>query len=333
MDLRSHRRDRLSVHAVGADRARELSRDSSALGRDRLAGDLGLALLSKESAIHFPAVVAILTLTLTRRIKTTLRSVVPFAAVLAGYMVLRYLAVGKREAAAIRENYLALHVGQTALNLLVSSVRVLLPPLPEPVEDLLVRNLYMSPRRWIAFSLGGVVLATVAARLLRNRSRWKPDWQLIPALAACFVVSLPLLGTLRVSLSDTQGERVLYFPSVFVAIGAVCLASRIPCSRRALTAGLGVWLVAALVALWQVNGTWAAAGRLARALATETAALASGDIVIVANLPLSYRGAWGWAWIRSGHHYLSACRSIGRPTRRWIGRPTRTSLGTSYPLA
>jgi len=101
----------------------------------------------------------------------------------------------------------------------------------------------------------------------------------------------PVLGS-SVSLADTRDERFLYFPSVFVAIGAVYLASRIGFSRRTLATVLGIWLVAASGALWHVNGTWAVAGRLTRTMTMEMSALASAETVIVANVPERYRGAW-----------------------------------------
>jgi hypothetical protein len=106
------------------------------------------------------------------------------------------------------------------------------------------------------------------------------------------LITQPLLGYASVSLADTRDERFLYFPSVFVAIGLVFLASRIGVSRRTLAAALGIWLAATSWALWHVNGTWATAGALARTVAKEMTALASADTVIVTNLPERYRGAW-----------------------------------------
>jgi hypothetical protein len=261
----------------------------------------GLALLSKESAIAFPAVVAVLTFVLTRRVRATVRFVAPFAAVLAGYALLSYVVADAGSAAYIREHHVAFDAsrsafGRTAFNLFSSSVRVVLPPLPQSVADLIVtnwhENLYMSPRRWLVVALGAAVLTAVFAHVVRRRSTWKPGWLLIPALAGCFVMTQPLLGYTSVSLADTRDERFLYFSSVFVAIGVVFLASRIGFSRRTLAAALGIWLAATSWALWHVNGTWATAGALARTVAKEVTALASADTVIVTNLPERYRGAW-----------------------------------------
>lgn len=250
-----------------------------------------LALLSKESAVVFPAVVAVLTLALTRRPRIVLSSTASLLGVLAGYAILRRLLIGQFVGGYGTEAHMAGDAGRMVLHIVAASARVLLPPLPSPVADLLARNWYMSPRRWLALSVGGSLLVLLMARICRTRSLGA-IWRLSAALVGCFWLTIPLLGTQEVSLADTQGERFLYFPSVFVVTAAVGLAAHISRHRRLLTIGIGACILASSVALWDVEGTWATAGRLSERLATETAALASGAVVIVANVPDTYRGAY-----------------------------------------
>jgi protein O-mannosyl-transferase len=250
-----------------------------------------LALLSKESAVVFPVVVAVLTLALTRRLQIVLSSAAPLVAVLAGYAALRWLLFNQFVGGYGTHAHLGWDGGRIVFLIVHSSARVLLPPLPSVVADLLARNSYMSPLRWLALLVGGSLPAALAVWSFRNRS-WRAGWQLSPALVASFCLSLPLLGNLSVSLSDTQGERFLYFPSVFVVTAAVCLAARVPRHRRLLTISIGAWILASSVGLWHVNGTWAAAGRLSEKLATEAAVLANSRIVIITNVPDTYRGVY-----------------------------------------
>jgi hypothetical protein len=221
-----------------------------------------------------------------------LRYVAPFRAVLLAYALVIRLLPDTNAAAYIRDRHLAFNTGRLVWNVFTSSVRVVFPALPESVAGFITTNWYMSPRRWLAVALGAAVLGVVSVHLLRRRSSWRPGWVLIPALAACFLLTQPVLGYTSVSLADTRDERFLYFPSVFTAIGAVYLAARIGLSRRTLATALGVWLALASGALWHVNGTWADAGRLTRTIAMETSARASAETVVVANVPERYRGAW-----------------------------------------
>jgi hypothetical protein len=250
-----------------------------------------LALLSKESAVAFPAVVAVLTLALTRRPRIVLSSTASLLGVLAGYAILRRLLLGHFVAGYGTDAHLAWNAERVVLHIAAASARVLLPPLPSPVVDLLARNWYMSPRRWLGLSVGASVLVVLVVALFRTRSSGT-NWQLSVALVASFWLSLPLLGRLEVSLADTQGERFLYFPSVFVVTAIVCFAAHIPRHSRLVTIGIGAWILASSVALWQLNATWAAAGGLSDSLATETATLAEGGVVVVTNVPDNYRGAY-----------------------------------------
>jgi hypothetical protein len=249
-----------------------------------------LALLSKESAIAFPPVVALLSLILTRRIGAAAHATAPFLVVLASYALLRRRLMDQLVGGYGTSAHLAWDPEQAVLHLAAATLRVI-SPLPEPIAGMLERNWYLSPRRTLVLSVCVGALVFAALWALRVR-KWSPTWVLIGSLVLCFWLSVPLLGALHVSLVDTLGERFLYFPSVF-AVAIVCIAMGAERYRSWRTGAVVAWIVVSSVVLWHLNGTWATAGELADRLAREAAgSVADGQFLVVTNLPDNYRGAY-----------------------------------------
>jgi hypothetical protein len=107
-----------------------------------------------------------------------------------------------------------------------------------------------------------------------------------------FVLSLLPVINLRLSLFDTQGERFIYWPSVFTCILIAYLSFILLRSRK-------LWLVLMLcvlvfysISLYRANQNWREAADISRRIKDELArAVSPGKGLIIINAPDNLRGA------------------------------------------
>jgi hypothetical protein len=183
-----------------------------------------------------------------------------------------------------------------SLKVIACLLRTFLPPLPDLAASVISQNLYLSPTRLAALALGGSALILGLGRFLWSR-RMSPAAQrslrMLATLLGCFVVMLPLLGPFSVSLTDTQGERLLYTSSVFASVAVASMVVLAPKRYRGATiVGIAILLGWWAVNLREANGNWRVASELARRISDQIASQATQQYVLLASVPDSYRGAW-----------------------------------------
>lgn len=264
----------------------------------RLAGSyaaFAAALVSKESAVTLPAVIAGLELSawVDRRgtgggepagVARAAFRMAGFAAVLLGYFALRYALLG-----VFGGDYGGYDVSQSINHLRLFIFRSMVPPSPFSATDL-------------SSGIDVVLYAGLAATVTVIAWRRRSVSPLLPG--AAIVVTLAPVLPLMLSISEPQGERFVYLPSAFGAMWwAMALAWPGPAAvwRQALIAALcGL----NLVGLLQMNRRYVEAGSLAAGVISGFGRLTATaeqrpSQVFVLSAPDSYRGVYVF---RSGLH-------------------------------
>lgn len=233
-----------------------------------------LALSAKESVLALPLVA----LALDRRpLRARLPDLGAFTLALAGFVVLRRAASGHW----IGGYGTSVHLTPDPLAWLAS-----LATYPwRAVSPALARTASVTTR---LAELAGLAPIALAFALALSPSRRRSAGRAIALLTSALVLAaLPVLS-LEVARADVEGERFLYFPSVFgvVAISAalVTIANR-TAQRVASLAFVAGWAVALAPSVI----VFRTSGEIVRACVAALAA-APRDVVVI-GLPESYRGA------------------------------------------
>lgn len=250
-----------------------------------------VALYAKESAITFPAVIFVVQLLPLKRegflsrAKEALARSVPYCLLLAVYLATRVAVLGELVGGYGTHRHLRFDVSFVAAQLVKFTARAFVPALPQDCYGAI------GTAGW--FVLGilaacGLVILGVAALAKSNR----PSLALAAPLVTLFYVALVPVYAMPIFLNGTEGERFLYFPSIFTCLGVALVFGGL--FRPAQRVRPVVALICAIsgVALFQLNGTWRDAGELAERLAAQVAEESGGERVVVLNVPDNYRGAY-----------------------------------------
>lgn len=124
---------------------------------------------------------------------------------------------------------------------------------------------------------------------------------LLVFLGTCFAVSLlPILSlSSAISLTDSEGGRLLYFPSAFSVLWTVAFVHRVARRQRTVFAALGLLYGVSLV---HTNQTWKQASNVAAQLLRQSLAQTPDRPMILINKPDNLAGAYvfrnglGTAW-------------------------------------
>ena len=263
-----------------------------------------LALGSKEAAIVLPGIALAVTALVVRDSDRPVRRRVLWQVALTGvvigasYVVIRTLLIGK-----LIGGYGELHAHFSPVDAFLNLVlnfpgRVLFIPFGKATFA------------GVSVTRSGVLFAGFAAVVIGVWlfRRVVPLRHLIIAVALCYGLSvLPVLN-LYVSAIDTQGERLLYLPSVFVALGVVLVLATVV-GRRTLIVALVGYTVVQGVWLNSANRRWLEAGSVVTRILDDYRAMASHGPTTIINLPDHVGGAYVF---RSG--FDPACRLHGLPT-------------------
>jgi len=241
--------------------------------------------LAKESALFIPAVwlVMVAAYRITERKFPSVHSRLAIASsmlVLVIYFLARKTLLGHFVGGLGTQRHLAIFSGQTLENLGRFAVRVFFPPLPLQDGALVVPS---------AILLGAAILAFILI-VQRKKIHLKRRAVHLILLGTCFFLSLVPVITMKVSITSTQSERFLYFPSAFAVILLCSLIALVP-GRKASAAILIVLAVLGFVFLQQVNTRWQAAGRLSLEI-TQMVSNENPDSVLILNLPDNFKGAY-----------------------------------------
>ena len=270
-------------------------------------GAFAAALLSKEPLVTLPgAAVALggLLIWLEPRARSARARRVGvgllfFAGVLCAYFAARWIVLGTP----LGPGLPAVPLSVLLANGVRSAVRVVLSP------DMILAALGLLRHT-------PVLLATSAAALLAcfaiARHVKREQVVLAAALLLCFGLALLPTLPIGVSLSDTQGERHLYYPSAFACLGLPLLAFSVWRESRVAVIPLALYGVFCVFGLRAANANWATAGELSHAVASAIATSDTGSGAVVVNVPDNFRGAYV---LRNGLKEAVTTFSPGSPVR------------------
>lgn len=258
-----------------------------------------LALLSKESAASLPLILFAVgsyygagdgrrRAALMRALKTSAL----FFTLLLFFVVLRRASLGGWLGGYGADQHLNFSPGWIRDRFLQASIRSVLPSFPVELSQVLLK-----PLKSTAFILFAIASVCLIALLLRRRRQLldkvgrRTQNRLVLFFVAAFVFSLLPVINLRISPLDTQGERFIYWPSVFASMLSVYLAFILLRGRRWRLVLLLCVLVLYSVSLYRTNQTWREAAELSRSISRELAHSASNERrLIVINAPDNLRG-------------------------------------------
>lgn len=257
-----------------------------------------LALLAKEAAASLPFVLFAAGLYFARgesrkaAILQALKDVALFFPVLLLFILLRRLELGAWLGGYGASQHLNFSPGWLWARFLQASLRSLVPALSHGLS-----GVFLKPLKSPVFILSALCFASIILLLVVRRRRIatanerRSENRLLLFLAASFVLSLLPVINLRLSIFDTQGERFVYWPSVFSVTLLAYLTFLLLRSMRWWLALVLCLTVFYGVCLYRTNQTWAEAARLSRAVKDELAESAqAGQDLIVINLPDNLRG-------------------------------------------
>lgn len=248
-----------------------------------------LALFSKESALALPFVVVVTagylwqegTATPSRRY--VISSAVATMAILAGYFVLRYWQLGAFIAGYGAQGHLRFHQDLLAQAAARFMWRVYLPPLPVEMAG------HLSP---FASRLGDLfTVALILQGLVWAFLAWKrPAWRKYFFCYVAFWLALLPVINVRVQWTNVEGERFLYLPSIFAALGAAWILGGLtrPLIRRIL---IGAFILFQCVTLWNSNYRWYQAAEVAEEITRGIQRYGHEKPLVLVNKPDSLDGA------------------------------------------
>jgi hypothetical protein len=141
----------------------------------------------------------------------------------------------------------------------------------------------------VVVPLGLAALALVAVWRLRERGEADRMRVVVLGLAWYAVCLIPVLGE-PLDLNNATGERLLFLPSVGLALSLAALVPDLTTAKRRAVATAAAATAAALCLL--SAGNWVVAGDIAEDTAAEAARLAPpGGELVVLSVPESYRTA------------------------------------------
>jgi protein O-mannosyl-transferase len=226
-----------------------------------------LAMLSHESAVMFPAIVAAYFLiqpgdesaewSWTARVRAAVIGSAGFVAVAAGYLALRYSILGFISRANQTNHMSSAEVVLTMPEVVGQYVLLLFTPWrAEPAHPVVAVAKAAAPEFYVPL-LGLLAIIVAAAILLASRKR-APLYLFCAAWIALGIAPVLNLGALSpIAMIE---DRYIYFPSIgwCLMLGALAgeLMLGVESVRNAVFAALATASLGLVVALWHVQGYW-----------------------------------------------------------------------------
>ncbi len=176
------------------------------------------------------------------------------------------------------------------------TIRVFLPPLSQENAILFShKNLTLwGSIELICFlgSIAAIIFIVNSGRFHSLVNSKKAELFLPVTLFGCFALSLIPVISMEISLFDTQSERFLYFPSVFVSIGTVyCIAYLLKFMAVFVPVFCFIILFSGFQ-LYLVNLNWAEAGKISKNIALSLAENVTSNYILIINAPDNIKGAY-----------------------------------------
>ena len=248
---------------------------------------MGLALLSKESAFAAPLLAMLLIVFLWHGgsgRKPTSRDIIALlthVALLIVYLLYRRWMLGDFVGGYGAHGHLRFYPDLVAQSIGRFMWRVLLPPMPEWL---------LAPIPTIEGLWAWGLLAIIFLPVLVIAWRKRHDMGLGQFCFLAFLAALAPVFNVRIYLSEMEGERYLYLPSVFAALGTGYAIAMLPRVKWRVTALVGFALFQASELIAGVLH-WKGASTIARNIVTGIQEQHQGGTIVLVNKPDAYKGA------------------------------------------
>ncbi|WP_396442768.1 MULTISPECIES: hypothetical protein [unclassified Limnospira] len=247
-----------------------------------------LGLLSKESVIIYPGLVLLYELYnyLNKNNYINLLKILylplMYASVLPIYLGLRYLGIRQflgGYGSGVHTNF-NLDIIQRGL---ASSLRIIIPPLPNIPEE-----------NWVIFfAIFMTIICTFVVVCLCRQGVYILIAKLAILLLGLFGTSLLPVINIRISLSNTEGERLLYLPSAFLVILLV-LVIGVSLARFRVLLAIQFLMISIILSyyLYSFNQNWNLAGQIAKQVIESIDQEIQGRRMFLINIPDNLNGVY-----------------------------------------
>ncbi|EKD10495.1 hypothetical protein SPLC1_S081700 [Arthrospira platensis C1] len=247
-----------------------------------------LGLLSKESVIIYPGLVLLYELYnyLNKNNYINLLKILylplMYASVLPIYLGLRYLGIRQflgGYGSGVHTNF-NLDIIQRGL---ASSLRIIIPPLPNIPEE-----------NWVIFfAIFMTIICTFVVVCLCRQGVYILIAKLAILLLGLFGTSLLPVINIRISLSNTEGERLLYLPSAFLVILLV-LVIGVSLARFRVLLAIQFMIISIILSyyLYSFNQNWNLAGNIAKQVIESIDQEIQGRRMFLINIPDNLNGVY-----------------------------------------
>lgn len=248
-----------------------------------------LGLLSKESVIIYPGLVFLYELydyiNQKHSINVFLKTIyfpIIYTSVLPIYLGLRYLGIRKLlggYGTEVHTNF-NLDIIQRGL---ASSLRIIIPPLPNIPEH-----------NWVIFfAIFITIICTFVVVCLCRKGVYILMAKLAILLLGLFGTSLLPVINIRISLANTEGERLLYLPSAFLVILLV-LVIGVSLARFRVLLAIKFIMISIILSyyLYSFSYTWNLAGQIAKQVIQSIDEEIYGKRMFLINIPDNLRGVY-----------------------------------------
>lgn len=249
-----------------------------------------LAIFSKEMAASLPIILLVYELIWQKGAswKKMALSILPFAAILAFYILLRQFATGL-----LFHSYSNINSSFSFMSAVNTFIRGLASHFISPAHIWITNEL---SNHWLLFILLLVAMSWFFWR------RFCPEKKLYLFTIFFFIISLGPVYSLSLSGLTGEGERLIYLPSIGLAALLAVIVISLWKKQRAAGAILAVILIVYFsFTLWQRNLIWQNAGNLSQQLLVDFASetgLKPGEGTVILGLPDNIDGAYvfrnGW---------------------------------------
>lgn len=248
-----------------------------------------LGLLSKESVIIYPGLVFLYEIyhhiNQNHNIKTSYKILylpIIYISVIPVYLGLRYLGIRKLLGGYGNEIHTNFNF-DVILRGLGSSLRIWIPPLPNTPES-----------NWIIFfGIFMVIILTFILSCLWKKGVYILIAKLATLLLGLFSVSLLPIINIRISVWNTEGERLLYLPSAFLVILVVLILGVSLAKFRVLLA-IQFIIISMILSyyLYNFNQNWSLAGQIAKQVIESIDEEIEGKRLFLINIPDNLNGVY-----------------------------------------
>jgi len=204
-----------------------------------------------------------------------LSSGLPYALILFLYFIARYSALGAVIGGYGRERHVPHDIVRIAGNIVVFSARALFPP--------------MRALKAI-FAIVCIVWIWLCYKSRKNRALMLLSLFL---LSSFLLFLLPVIGLSINYAKDTQGERFVYLPSVFIVVFVVFMFYYALRKRVMIFLSFGLCIAASCaILLWKTNGNWNKAGIISKNIVYSLNKVPQANTIFIISLPDTINGAY-----------------------------------------